>query len=425
MRLGPPNTEPVDALRLLFWLRIVAICSQALVIALIHFGFGIRLPLMPLALTLAALASWALVTVPGLRAEREVTAAEVAVHFAVDIAAFTSVLYFTGGPANPFVSLYLLPISLAAISLPALYAWLVGGLCGLGYTLLWWWHVPLPSVQGRFGGDFDLHMAGMWVNFIIAASLIVFFVERMARTVRQRDQELAAMREASLRDQQIVELGALAAGTAHEINTPLSTLAMLIEELEDTAGNEAQRSQLQLMMEQIELVNDRLNRIVGGVGAQRSAGARAMTMKAFITEVIDDWRQLHDDIELDVKLALPEPGPRIAVEATLVQAMRSVLDNAADASRYNSQSRVGISVSYEDSILAIEITDHGRGLDPLVRDEIGLKILSTKGHGLGMGLLLSRAALQRIGGGLDLRDHACGGVAARIRIPVDTLLADA
>ena len=149
---------------------------------------------------------------------------EVALHLAVDIVVFTAVVYFTGGPTNPFVSLYLVPISLAATSLPTRYAWLTVAMCGAGYSLLWWRSVPLPPVHARFGSEFDLHLAGMWINFVIAAVLIVLFVGRMAWLVRQRDRELAAMRENALRDQQLIELGTLAAGTAHEINTPLSTL---------------------------------------------------------------------------------------------------------------------------------------------------------------------------------------------------------
>ena len=156
-------------------------------------------------------------------------------------------IYFTGGYTNPFVSLYLLPISLAAASLPRAYAWSIGALCGVCYSLVWRWHVPLPPVNARFGSDFDLHVAGMWVNFLIAAALIVFFVGRMARLVRRRDQELAALREAALRDQQIVELGTLAAGTAHELNTPLSTLAILVEELNESATTPAQREHLNVM----------------------------------------------------------------------------------------------------------------------------------------------------------------------------------
>ena len=271
---------PSGALRLLFWLRMVAIGSQVAAIALAHFVLDGPLPLRELGLAVGALALWNALNYGPVHAQRAVHDGEVALHLAVDIVVFTAVLYFTGGPTNPFVSLYLVPISLAATSLPARYAWLTVAMCGVGYSLLWWRSVPLPPVHARFGSEFDLHLAGMWVNFVIAAVLIVLFVGRMARLVRQRDRELAAMRENALRDQQVIELGTLAAGTAHELNTPLSTLAILASELDETTTDRAQKQQLRAMLDEIRVINERLNRIAGGVNAERSAGARHARARA-------------------------------------------------------------------------------------------------------------------------------------------------
>ncbi len=410
---------PSGVLRLLFWLRMVAIASQLLAIAFVEFLLDTSLPLRELGLTIGALALWNALNYGPVHADRRVQDAEVALHLAVDIAALTSVLYFTGGSTNPFVSLYLVPISLAATSLPARYAWLIGGLCGAGYAFLWRRSVPLPSV------DFDLHLTGMWVNFAIAAVLIVLFVGRMARLVRERDRELAAMRETALRDQQIVELGTLAAGTAHELNTPLSTLAILVEELDERATDPEQKKQLRVMMEEIKVINERLNRIVGGVGAERSAGARQAALGAFLDELLEQWSRAHPDIHLDVALELPDGGARIVAEATIEQAIRNVLDNAAHATLANGGDRIEVRVGMRGTRLEIAVTDHGTGLDPAVRDEVGLKIVSTKERGLGIGLLLSRAALQRFGGRLELRNRPAGGVEAHIHLPLDELLADA
>lgn len=419
------GTEPMAALRLLFWLRVVAIAAQTVIILTVHYAVGLPLPLRPLALTIGALALWNALSYRDLRTDRRVQPAELVLHLVVDIAAFTSIVYFTGGPTNPFVSLYLVPISLAATSLPRSFAWLVAAICGAGYSLLWWQHVPLPSVQGRFGGDFDLHVVGMWVNFLIAAALIAFFVGRMAMLVRRRDHELAAMREAALRDQQIVELGTLAAGTAHELNTPLSTLAILVEELDETATDPKQKAQLRVMMEEIETINERLNRIAGRVGAERSAGARHVSLRAFLDDLVGRWADAHPEIALHAAFAIPYEDTLIVAEATIEQAIRNVLDNAAHATRANGRSRVDVAVSCEGTKLEIAVTDDGAGLDPALRDEIGLKIVSTKEHGLGIGLLLSRAALQRFGGRLELKSRAAGGVEAHIHLPLDELRADA
>ena len=410
---------PSGVLRLLFWLRMVAIASQLLAIAFVEFLLDTSLPLRELGLTIGALALWNALNYGPVHADRRVQDAEVALHLAVDIAALTSVLYFTGGSTNPFVSLYLVPISLAATSLPARYAWLIGGLCGAGYAFLWRRSVPLPSV------DFDLHLTGMWVNFAIAAVLIVLFVGRMARLVRERDRELAAMRETALRDQQIVELGTLAAGTAHEINTPLSTLTILASELEETTTGVDQKQQLRAMLDEIRVINERLNRIAGGVNAERSTGARHAELHAFLDELLAKWAAAHPEIGLGVKFEAAKAGIPIVVEATIEQAIRNVLDNAAHATLANGGRRIDVAIGMDGTRLTLAVTDQGAGLDPAVRDDIGLKVVSTKEHGLGLGLLVSRAALQRFGGRLDVKDRPAGGVEAHIELPLDALLADA
>jgi two-component system sensor histidine kinase RegB len=415
---------PAGALRLLFWLRMVAIASQLAAIATAYFVLAGPLPLTELGLAIGALALWNALNYGSVHAERTVQDGEVALHLAVDIAVFTAVLYFTGGPTNPFVSLYLVPISLAATSLPQAHAWLTGALCGAGYAFLWWRSVPLPRVDTRFGSDFDLHLAGMWVNFVIAAVLIVLFVGRMAWLVRQRDRELAAMREQSLRDQQIIELGTLAAGTAHELNTPLSTLAILIEELEETAATPEQRRQLAVMQGEIRVINERLNRIAGGVGADRSTGARHVELRVLLTELLEQWADSHPDIDLDVAYDMSYDRLPIVAEATIEQAIRNVLDNAAHATLANGGERIEVLIRVVGTRLEIAVADQGAGLDPAIRDAVGLKIVSTKEHGLGIGLLLSRAALQRFGGRLELTTRPAGGVEAHIHLPLEELLAD-
>jgi len=115
----------------------------------------------------------------------------------------------------------------------------------------------------------------------------------------------------------------------------------------------------------------------------------------------------------------------IVAEATIEQAIRNVLDNAAQASFANGADRIDVAIGLDGTRLEIAVTDRGAGLDPAVRDDVGLKVVSTKERGLGIGLLLSRAALQRFGGRLELADRAAGGVEAHIYLPLDELVADA
>jgi two-component system sensor histidine kinase RegB len=425
-RIAPVDTAgPSGALRLLFWLRMVAVAAQVAAVTLANFVLAGPLPLRQLGLAIGALALWNALSYKSVHTPRVVHDGEVVLHLAVDIVALTAVLYFTGGPTNPFVSLYLVPISLAATSLPTRHAWLTVALCGAGYTFLWWNSVPLPPVHERFGSEFDLHLAGMWINFVIAAVLIVLFVGRMAWQVRERDRELAAMRENALRDQQVIELGTLAAGTAHELNTPLSTLAILASELDETTTDAAQKQQLRAMLEEIRVINERLNRIAGGVNAERSAGARHVELGAFLEELLAHWAAAHPDVELGVDFASDRNDLAVVAEATIEQAIRNVLDNAAHATLANGGRRVDVAVRIVGTRLELAVTDQGAGLDPAIRDDVGLKAVTTKEHGLGIGMLLSRAALQRFGGRLDLKEAPRGGVEAHIELPLDELLADA
>jgi two-component system sensor histidine kinase RegB len=405
-------------------LRVVALGSQAAVIALVHYGLGIRLPLEPLAVTLCALAAWNVLIGVRITRNTEVHHAEVALNLVVDAVAFTSVIYFTGGPTNPFVSLYLLPISLAAASLPAAYAWVIGGVCASGYSLLLLRHVPLPTVHQRFGGDFDLHIAGMWVNFLVAAVLIVFFVGRIARLLRRRDKQLAKMREETLRDQQLVELGTLAAGAAHELNTPLSTLALLVEELEETLSEPGARPWLDSMNEQIETISQRLSKLAREVGAERSERASCMSLREFLDSLVQRWRDTHPEIVLTAHYDLRDPDLDIVAEATIEQAIRNVLDNASQAIAAKG-GEIDVTVSCRLEQLTIAIADNGPGLSASIQHDIGAKIVSTKKRGLGIGLLLSRASLERFGGRLQLRNRPSGGVEARIQVPLKGLLAHA
>jgi two-component system sensor histidine kinase RegB len=179
------------------------------------------------------------------------------------------------------------------------------------------------------------------------------------------------------------------------------------------------------MLEEIRVIDDRLNRITGGAGAERSVGARHVELKAFLGSLLDEWRAAHPDIDLAVIFDMPGERLGVVAEATIEQAIRNVLDNAAHATLANGANRVEVRVGLRGKRLTLTVVDRGVGLDPAVRDEVGLKIVSTKEHGLGIGLLLSRAALQRFGGRLELSDAASGGVEAHIELPLDELVADA
>ncbi|MFP5350829.1 MAG: sensor histidine kinase, partial [Gammaproteobacteria bacterium] len=215
-------------LKRLVLLRAIVLAAQLGAVWLAYDHGGLRLPLVPLALVFSISAVVNGITWLRLRWRQPVSDVELFVHLVFDVAMLTLALYYTGGSTNPFAPLFLLPLTLTAAALPGAYTWAMLGLTGACYSLLLFYYVPLPGQHAAHAADFRLHVIGMWLGFLVGAALIAYFAVYMARTLRERDQLHAQMRERELKHQRVLALGTLAAGAAHELGTPLSTMAVLV-----------------------------------------------------------------------------------------------------------------------------------------------------------------------------------------------------
>jgi two-component system sensor histidine kinase RegB len=256
----------------------------------------------------------------------------------------------------------------------------------------------------------------MWLNFIVSALLIAFFVARMAESLRRRERELSAARERALRDEQLVALGTFAAGAAHELGTPLSTMAVLVNDLaHEHRGDLALAGELRTLREQVDICKRLLSSLVERAGQARSEGAKRMELKNLVEEASARWHLMRPETQLSVRFSGHEPAPSVVVEETTVQALVTLLNNAADAS----PERVELLCSWQDEAAVLEIRDQGAGISDDARRLAGRMPYSEKpGRGLGLGLLLAHAAIERLGGRVDLGNRAEGGAAMRVTLPV-------
>src|SRR3989344_178185 len=233
MNLTPSlSSSTAINLRRLVVLRCIVLAGQFLAVWVAVTSLHMALPLRPLMAIIAGMALLNFLT--WLRMQRPWTVGEneLFIHLALDVAVLTALLYFSGGSTNPFVILYLLPLALTAAALPAGYAWAMVGVSLACYTWLMFYYIPLPHSHD----DFGLHVLGMWLGFLLSAGLIAWFAVRMGETRRSRDRLLAQMREDELRNERIVALGRPAAGAAHELGTPLATMAAVTKEMEHEVG---------------------------------------------------------------------------------------------------------------------------------------------------------------------------------------------
>ncbi|TAN81657.1 MAG: sensor histidine kinase, partial [Gallionella sp.] len=207
-------------------LRGMAIVAQLLMLASVWQILELKLDWQPMLLTVAALAVFNLFSWLRQRNSKPVTNMELFVQLCADVLALSVLLYYGGGSTNPFVSLFLLPQVIAAATLPSRYTWGMAVFTAACYGVLVFYYVPLPHNDHSGGASaFDTHVTGMRLGFAISAIVVAYFVVQMTQTVRSRDKMLARVREEILRNERIVALGTQAAGAAHELGTPLSTMS--------------------------------------------------------------------------------------------------------------------------------------------------------------------------------------------------------
>jgi two-component system sensor histidine kinase RegB len=394
-------------LRYLLLLRAIAMGGQVLALIAVHLLTGTSIPWLPIAIVMGVLAVITVRSWRGMRAGQHITEAVVMRQLCVDIAALAILLYFTGGSWNPFVSLFLLPITVAAATLRPAYTWLLAAVAAGCYhrqTLHW--------VHGE--DHFALHLWGMWVGFLLSAGIVAFFVARIGATLRAHDRELAGAR-------QMMALGTLAAGAAHELGTPLATMAVVTKELQhDLRDEKALREGLTLLRSQVDRCKEILGRMAAQAGELRAEGGTRTTVDRYLDAVIGEWRALRPEVQATVKVEGPQPAPAILADRTITQALINVLNNAADASPAN----VEVAGRWDAAELRLEVRDRGSGVPPGLSGEIGKAFVTTKAEGMGLGLYIARTTLGRLGGHVDLRNRNDGrGAVATIDLPLAALSA--
>ncbi|MFO1348882.1 MAG: ATP-binding protein [Pseudomonadales bacterium] len=337
----------------------------------------------------------------------------------VDCVVLSGLLYVAGGATNPFVSYYLVPIALAAATLPRTYTALLTAFCLLASGVLMFYFWPLPvlspmdmSHHAMHGTrSMSWHVAGMWLNVGISAALITYFVTSIAATVRRQREAINRLREQQLMDENILTVATLAASTAHEMGTPLSSLAVLLGDLQHTHSAEAElQADLQLMASQVARCQQSLRQLANTAREHQQGGERSQPLAEWVQRLIGHWQVLRPEVQAEFVVQAGAPCT-VAWPLVVEQAVINVLNNAADAG-----SHLWVHLQWDAQALHIVIEDDGPGIEQHVLRKHAQVKASEKG--MGLGLLLSHASLERAGGRLSLEPRAAGGTLTRIVLPV-------
>lgn len=414
----------------LAWLRVCAVVGQLVtVLAVAHL---LMLPIAEGALLagIAALALFDLFVWWRLGQPWPVVETEVVAHLAVDTGVLCYLLYLTGGATNPFVSLYIVPIALAAMALSPRHLAASVLIACLAYLAVLVWHEPLPDVanhaahgaEAEAARDFNLHVFGMAVNFAISAVLLGFFIWRLARELRERETVAQRERERALRDEGILAIATQAAGAAHELNTPLSTIRTLVGELRrEHPADTPLGEDLALLAGQAERCRDILRELVQVGSAQLTEQAAEQTLGEFVADCAERFRLLRPTVDLAVTLEPAAQARALRIVPALRHAILNLLNNAADASAAAASASVEFRAAHAGTDVVIEVRDHGTGLPQAVRDAAGARFVSAKRDGLGLGLALTNATIERFHGSLHADAVAGGGTVTRLTLPLSEL----
>lgn len=396
-------------LRLILWLRLAAMVGQLFIVGWVHLKLQIPLPWQMMFVATGGLAAITLVSALWLRQGWPVKDAMLMGQLLVDVAALSVFLYASGGAHNPFAVLYVVPVALAAALLPALH---VAGMVAITigcYLLLARFNIPLPHLHHYHLGDFFyLHMQGMLVAYSTSALLVAGMGWWMAASVRQRDVALGRLRERQQLDDAMARIGWQAAHLAHELSTPLSTMAVVVHELREEYGKpKALVEALEVMHGEVKRCAQAIDRVMQSVGDPRAGNITQVMLLSYLKE---QWERA-GFARLQCEWG-GVPQMRVVMEETVGEVLLNLWRNAEAAGA----DVVRMSAEVKGNQLQLIAEDDGVGIAPEILEQLGMApVASLKGEGHGVGLWLGRMALRRWGGDIAL-ENKLEGKGARVRV---------
>jgi two-component system sensor histidine kinase RegB len=357
-----------------------------------------------------------------------VSQAELFWHILIDAAFLIILLLFAGGVSNPLISYLLVLLAVTATLLPRPYVY---GFA-LGSIVLYTSFLFLDTQTDHGAMDapmpqnmvFQLHLVGMWVIFLVSAILITVFITRMAIAIRERESNLAQARENEMRNEQLVAIGTLAAGTAHALGTPLSTMSVLLNELDKLDAQQLKESDIKddisVLREQVTRCKNSLNQLIRYYNKDRPADSEEMHLDEFVNDISDYITNIHPTAVVEFRIK-GNGQQLLRADPSLKHGVINIIENGIKAA--SSKVDVLFSVLSPDTPggtkqLEIAVTDDGPGIPAQVLENMGEPFISMRKDSMGLGIFLANATVQRLGGKIEMFNLKIGGALTVIKLPL-------
>ncbi len=415
-------------LRTLVLVRWMAIAGQAATLLVVGFGFGIDLPLGP---ALGAVASSAVLNL-WLQLYRPLGSRlgdrAAAVLLGYDVIQLAVLLFLTGGLQNPFSLLMLAPITVSATVLSRNSTIALCALAIVCASVLGLWSLPLAWPEGVVVVS-PLHVAGMWVALATGAVFIAIYAGSVAAEARRMSDALGATQLALAREQRRAAVGALAAAAAHELGSPLSTIAVVAREIaRDLPRDGPLAEDAALLLAETMRCREILARLAARPEEARPEEEGATPFSVVpVTALVEAAGAPHRRKLVALAFAAHAAGapePQVARLPEVLYGLGSLIQNAVQFAR----STIEVSTRWDDKRVEVTIADDGPGFALGVLDRLGEPYLSTRaGSGrsefapelhtevhMGLGVFIAATLLERTGAALDFRNREEGGALVTI-----------
>lgn len=401
--------------RTLVLIRWMAVVGQAMALVIVAVAFGADLPLLwaggVVALS-AALNLWITLRrrLRGWHSDREAVAL-----LAYDIVQLAVLLYLTGGLANPFAILLLVPVTISATILSLRSTIFLGLLAFCAISVLTVAFLPLPLPEATIQLP-PVYLFGIWSALNLGMTFLMFYAWRVAQEARGMSTALVETQLALAREQQMASLGGLAAAAAHELGTPLGTIGLVAKELaHDLPADSAWREDIELLHSQAERCRTILARLSRNPTDDDPAVAH-MTLSAVVRSVLDRLEPARTNVHLERRALNQADEPVVQRRAELVEGLANLINNATEFAEVKAQ----ISVVWSDETIWMSIEDDGPGFASAVLAALGEPYVSTRAGrgGMGLGVFISKTLLERTGATLAFSNRSrLGGARVMIEWP--------
>jgi two-component system, sensor histidine kinase RegB len=432
---GEPQGSGLLRLRTLVRLRWLAVIGQSLAVLVVHFMLGFKLPLGP-CLGIIALSAWLNIFLTlRWRGGQRLASRPAGLLLGYDVLQLASLLYLTGGLENPFAFLFLVPVTVSATSLPITWTLALAAVAFACSTILAFVHKPLPWATNETLSLPPTYVAGMWAALVCGTVFSAIYARRIAEEARLMSSALSATEMVLAREQRLSALDGLAAAAAHELGTPLATIALVAKELKrEVPKSSPHIDDIDLLISQAARCREILTRLA--VPEQLSDDVyQQVTLHAMIEDLVAPLRG--SDVTISINAAASDDKkastePVFKRNPAITYGLGNVLENAIDFAK----STVEVKAGWSANQITLTVTDDGPGFDQTIFDQLGDPFVTTRpGYGadvqpepgqhdgMGLGLFIAKTLLERSGASVSLanRKHPLQGAVIQVIWPRSAL----